>query len=416
MLDDHLTKFMDALNIKTNQCAKKATEKQNSISNDAIKLSSNDNIRKRSGIYLKNFECLKEPRKAILNCDDKNNMNDIDDKNCANKTSENELLDGTLPKRPFTIISTFPKQQKISIKNVNALREPALLQQDNQIQSNIFTESNQYSAQDKSDLSVSKNASNFIGTNRVQPNFDYKRLPNIITSASCSSKQTAESIIYSKTLLNKELNNIENFDDAITSTHKPKIYLKTGKNFNLTPTSVLDTPILDNNVHNNKKILPLTTNTPDASLGYLSCLLESNANESMNCATVNNSLLTNNNGSSNATENGEINVYVNSCHNGVGGLPIINGANTTYLLNTTAFNSTNADGCTTTTVTTTSTDCLQENKTCNSSELILIPRSSTPVVNTTQVLCVNNNSNSKCIVLPLTDNSVSLSIIFFIYC
>lgn len=419
MLNEHLVKIMSTFNA-TNKKSATTVRDQNNVNGG----------RKRSRIYLKNVECLKEPSRTVRDEHDDNNTNH----NNATIRKENYVDQST------GINSAYPKKQKISIKSVNVLREPALLHRDFQIQSNNLIDCSQYNVQD---LSTITNNSNDCTDTEIIQDFEYDHLPamqtdtttskrnvqciminnnnsinninNIANSSTTTNVTNNNDAVCSVSLSDKDFNGSKRLEEPATSNHRPKIYVKSVESFNLMPTLELTVPILNNTSYNGIESLPTTSNNNDnnttalndTSLGYLSYLIE-NGNET-NATNSNNIIITNTN-CPNASTNEEVNVYCNNYHKNIELVPYFNGNNNSYLMD---FNLNNSASSTSTTITTTVADSLSDNsKTRIVNELILLPHQSALVMNDMQTLPAENSVSYLLIYFFLLLQIISLCVIF----
>ncbi|KAL9905212.1 uncharacterized protein ACN2A1_005184 isoform 1-T1 [Glossina fuscipes fuscipes] len=241
---------------------------------------------RKSRIYLKNVECLREPNRQPIE------QNPI----CENNT---ERIDNQVTK------NANPPKQKISIKSVDVLREPALLRRDYEMQNGF----NNF---------ATTNSDNQIDLN-VASQFNYDQPTEPIEN---DCKAVGESS-------NENLDHVGGGEEPMQKSRKPKIYVKSVESFNLMPSSSLP-PISTSNYLNENHTLAGNSQIYDSNLVHLPFLYDNNSvNNNLNNGS--NSFLNNQNDSDN------FQFLNNTSHNGN------KNNNNNYLLDNTLFSSNTLD-------------------------------------------------------------------------
>uniref|UniRef100_A0A1A9X339 C2H2-type domain-containing protein n=1 Tax=Glossina brevipalpis TaxID=37001 RepID=A0A1A9X339_9MUSC len=212
-------------------------------------------IQRKSRIYLKNVECLREPNRQPI----EQNHNQI----CESNT---ERIDNQMVK------NANPPKQKISIKSVDVLREPALLRRDYEMQNgfNTFTPNN-------NDDQINLN---------VVPQFNYSQPAESIEN-DCKTVSDNN---------NESLDHVGGGKEPMQKSRKPKIYVKSVESFNLMPSSSL--PISTTNYLNENHALAGNSQIYDTNLVHLPFLYDNNSVNN-NLSNGSNSFLNNPNDSDN---------------------------------------------------------------------------------------------------------------------
>lgn len=207
MPENDLEKLLNSL-IPTppnnNENLNKSSLETNKSSNQE---SSKEPIRK-SRIYLKNVECLREPNRQPM------------------EQTDNQLKDSSTLQNLQQPTKTNPPKQKISIKSVDVLREPALLRRDYELQNN--------------------NINNFLNFNTDLLNNSLDLITTPITLNSNTNTfdfNTNLENSLNKTNLNNntlETNLVNNHNPSSVTVEpekprRPKIYVKSVESFNLMP-------------------------------------------------------------------------------------------------------------------------------------------------------------------------------------
>lgn len=294
MNENDVLKLIDSL-IKT---IPKESENSSSSTPEPIKQTNieleHKEPQRKSRIYLKNVECLREPNRQPM------------------EQRENQLNESNYSNSETTMRSNAPKQ-KISIKSVDVLREPALLRRDYEIQnSNLKNLLNFNTDMINTNMDIINNP---IGLN-VSTGFEYGQNldPSLNNTNNLNNNDTG--------VVNSNFAN-GNTDETPEKARRPKIYVKSVESFNLMP---LDT-IHSNNTGflNDHSNLCNNSQLYDANMVHLPFMFDSN--------TSNNNLNNNNN-----------NNYINN-HNDMDTFQFITNSshNNNYILDNALFCSNNDD-------------------------------------------------------------------------
>lgn len=245
---DHLMREEDALKLintlMVSRTSQKAIQNISELSpeaanknNDAVGCS--EPVRK-SRIYLKNVDCLREPNRQPIEQTD----NQLNDSNANHSV---------VPQKNST-------KQKISIKSVDVLREPALLRRNYEI--------------------PNANLNNFL-------NFNTDLLNNTLNSNSSDSFEytgTLENTVKKTNVGGDESSHVNNTNshngdiEIGQKTRRPKIYVKSVESFNLMPLNSLQTTNTTAYSINNQNSSSNKTPAFDSNAVHLPYLFDSNSN------------------------------------------------------------------------------------------------------------------------------------------
>lgn len=210
MMQDDIIKLINAFEESTPKPAENQSNSLSSTTNVTTNLEASKEPIRKSRIYLKNVDCLREPNRQPM------------------EQTDNQLTYNTSHSMETSKPSNPPKQ-KISIKSVDVLREPALLRRDYEIQNT--------------------NINNFINfnTDLLNNSMDLLSSPmNLNASNTYDFSQNLNNSLNKSNLNNNDctLGNSNNANVTMEVTEKPrrpKIYVKSVESFNLMPLDSLHT-------------------------------------------------------------------------------------------------------------------------------------------------------------------------------
>ncbi|XP_023294105.2 putative uncharacterized protein DDB_G0277255 [Lucilia cuprina] len=210
---DHLMREEDVPKLLNTfiESKKKSNDDESNASLEIINKTLNTETTKepirKSRIYLKNVECLREPNRQPM---------EQTDNQLAGPPTTNHTQQPTKPK------------QKISIKSVDVLREPALLRRDYEIQnSNINNYLNFNTDLLNNTLDLLAGSPLNLGNNTNSSSYDYPQtMDNTLNKSNINNNDC--SLVNTNT-------NTNNVATATEKPRRPKIYVKSVESFNLMP-------------------------------------------------------------------------------------------------------------------------------------------------------------------------------------
>lgn len=202
---------------------------------------------RKSRIYLKNVECLREPNRQPM-------------EQTENQLEENNSHHAVEPKKPNA------SKQKISIKSVDVLREPALLRRDYELQNSSV---NSFLSFNTDLLSSSMDLLNTpMNLNNSSSNFDYcPHIDNVLNTNNTLNNNNES------TLTNPSNSTCPESSDK---SRKPKIYVKSVESFNnLMPLDTLHSNNNNNGFPNDHDNLCNNNQVYDSNVAHIQYLFDS---------------------------------------------------------------------------------------------------------------------------------------------
>ncbi|XP_065361126.1 putative uncharacterized protein DDB_G0277255 [Calliphora vicina] len=247
---DHLMREDDVLKLINTfmESKRKSNEPESNKSLESIHEEAPKEPIRKSRIYLKNVDCLREPNRQPM---------EQTDNQLTGNTSTNHTQEPTKTNAP---------KQKISIKSVDVLREPALLRRDYAMQNtniNNFLNFN-------TDLLTSSMDLNTNNTYEYTQNLD-----NTINSTNIINNNNNNNNDCS--LVNT--NNSNGVSEVVEKPRRPKIYVKSVESFNLMPLDSLHSNSNNNNTGflNDHGSLCSNTQVYDSTMVHLPYMFDSNS-------------------------------------------------------------------------------------------------------------------------------------------
>uniref|UniRef100_A0A1I8Q143 C2H2-type domain-containing protein n=1 Tax=Stomoxys calcitrans TaxID=35570 RepID=A0A1I8Q143_STOCA len=249
--ENEISKFVKYMENRTNEQIQKVSKATNE---------SDENVEppRKSRIYLKNVECLREPNRQPIEQTENQLSGNGNNKN--NHGTEN---------RNFK-----PPKQKISIKSVDVLREPALLRRDYELGSVNFNSYNGSGSNHLTPLDISNRTHEAYNPSR-KSSLQHNTCNNVGSDNSKTSMAISNSVSSQKQTTEKP--------------RKPKIYVKSVESFNLMPLEALHSA--------NSDFIGSSSSTTnqnyDSNFVSMPYIYETNANASSANAVTNNTTFLN---------------------------------------------------------------------------------------------------------------------------